>query len=91
MRQDSRAGKRLPAPSSCRSRELLQIARAPADRTNSRRPRARRPARTPQSSRRADAHAVSSYRDDNCSFRSTADTCDSTVLTEMYSSAAASL
>ena len=42
-------------------------------------------------SRRSAAHRVSWCRVDSCSLRSTDDTCDSTVLTEMYSSRAISL
>lgn len=44
----------------------------------------------PQSSRRATAQRVSSYREDSCSLRSTALTCVSTVLIEMNSSLATS-
>ena len=49
------------------------------------------PLRGGQRSLRSSAHAVSSWRDDSCSLRSTADTWVSTVLTEMNSSAATSL
>ena len=44
-----------------------------------------------QSRRRPIAHAVSSWREDSCSLRSTEETCVSTVLTEMNSSLATSL
>ena len=47
--------------------------------------------RRPQSSLRAVAQTVSSYREESCSLRSTADTWVSTVLIEMYSSLATSL
>ena len=46
---------------------------------------------TAQARRRSVAHRVSWCREDSCSLRSTDDTCDSTVLTEMYSSRAISL
>jgi hypothetical protein len=52
---------------------------------------ASRPGRAAQTSRRAVAHRVSSWRLESCSFRSTAETWLSTVFTEMNSCLAISL